>query len=118
MVAEWFQKGIPFFAYGREDLGCTPFSSQLDLYVQHEFRLASRYRLQVNMNMFNVFDQNVETGVWYNPYRESLNLPDEQFFDGFDARALSADLQPDARFGLASAYQAPRSVVLGMKVLF
>jgi hypothetical protein len=116
--SELFQRGVPFFAYGRGDLGRTPWTSQLDVYAQQEFRVGSRYRVQLNVNVFNLFDQDTATGRFYNPYRQSLNLSDPQFFAGFDAAAASADLQKDARFGKASAFQAPRTAVLGAKLRF
>jgi len=122
---------IPFFPYGRGDLGRSPTFTQTDLYIQHEFRLGAQ-RLQLSLNVLNLFDQMTVTNYAFGqypkrPYRDGFNIPDAQFFAGFDpaALAVSEGLEVDPRFtydggwGPGSyGFQSRRAIRLGAKFIF
>ena len=115
------EKTIPFFPNGREDMGRTPTLHRTDLYVQHDFRLTQGVRLNLNLNVINLFDQDIATGYNVTPYRDPINLANEAFFAGFDlatAVANTAGIRPDARFGQASGFQARREIRLGARITF
>jgi outer membrane receptor protein involved in Fe transport len=111
--------GIFFFPFGRGDLGRTPTFSQTDLLVQHTFGLG-KYRLNVNANVLNLFDQDIVTGVFTQPYRDNINLSFVDFFNGFDpaAYARANNVRNDARFLLPSLYQSRRAIRLNAKITF
>jgi hypothetical protein len=114
------QKNIGFYPFGRGNLGRTPALQQLDVLLQHQFRLPGSWRLSVGVNAINVFDQMTVTRYATVPYRDQFNLDDTLFFSGFDpvAQAAALRLRPDARFGLASAYQNRRGIRLQGRVSF
>lgn len=110
---------IFFYPFGRGDLGRTPTYSQTDLLVGHTLTmLGSRVNLHVNVQ--NLFDQDVETNRNTTPYRDNLNVPYPEFFQGFDpvAYATANRLRPDPRFGITSAYQQRRVIRLNVRVNF
>jgi len=98
--------GIPFYPNGRGDLGRTPVFSQTDLFVQHEFRLLGDKRLQVSLNVMNLFDQMAPVARITSPYATGLNMDDADFFEGFDfaAEAAAAALEVDPRFDYDGGY--------------
>jgi len=100
------QLGIPFYPYGRGDLGRTPVFSQTDLYLQHEFRLPGEKRVQVSFNVMNLFDQKAPVTRIVTPYASGLNMSDADFFAGFDfaAQAAAAQLEVDPRFAYDGGY--------------
>ena len=112
--------GIFFFPFGRGDLGRTPVYSQTDLLAQHTLRTFGNYRVNVNANITNLFDQDIVTGVFTQPYRDNINLSFTDFFKGFDPAAYAAanKLRNDARFRLSNAYEGRRAIRLNAKILF
>jgi hypothetical protein len=108
------EKGIPFYPFGRGDLGRTPAQYQTDLLLQHSFRFGNR-RLNVGLNVTNLFDQDIVTRRFATAYRDSFNVSDQAFFAGtFDpiaiAAATPASYRPDPRFGLADQFMTRRTV--------
>jgi hypothetical protein len=63
---------LPFFPYGRGDMGRTPWLTQTDLTVQHELKLGSRYSVQFMVNVLNLFDQDTELYRWNRLLRADL----------------------------------------------
>jgi hypothetical protein len=115
------EKTIPFFPFGRGDLGRTPNLHRTDLYVQHDIRLTGELRLNLNVNVINLFDQDIATGYNVTPYRDPINLANEAFFAGFDLNSVvrnTAGIRPDARFRQANAFQARREIRLGARLTF
>jgi hypothetical protein len=115
------EKNIPFFPFGRNDLGRTPLYHQANLLVQHDIRLAGARRVNVNVNVLNLFDQDIATAYTLTPYRDSFNISDQQFFAGFDPVALAratTSIRPDPRFNLPSAFQTRRSIQLNARYSF
>jgi hypothetical protein len=135
--ASWFgASGIPrtrWAAYGvwpwlvpyqgRNSDGRLPFLSQLDVYVQHQIRLGTRAHLTVSANVANLLNQGTVTNYFPNELYagQGITVDEVEFYArGVDTQALIAQqgLVRDARFLLASGFQAPRSIRLGVKVGF
>jgi hypothetical protein len=92
----------------------------------------------VNVNIFNLFDNDVATSVFDTPFRDRFTFaPVENFFNGFDpiALAITGTQRPDARYygGVAPPKTAAelqnarpmdriflgrREVRVGMKITF
>jgi hypothetical protein len=112
---------IPFFPYGRGDLGRTPTLSRTNLSVAQDFRLTPSMRIGLNLNVINLFDQDTATGYNTTPYRDAINLPNEAFFAGFDFASVAANtagIRPDARFRQANAFLGRRELRLMARVIF
>ncbi len=112
---------LPFFPYGRGDLGRTDALSQTDMYVAHEFELGSgSFRFKVSLSVFNLFDEDSVTDVYNRVLQQDLPLNEAEFFAGFDPDRVIADhdIPLDPRFGLAEERQRARSVRLGIRLSF
>jgi outer membrane receptor protein involved in Fe transport len=121
------QRGIPFYPYGRGDLGRTPVYSQMDLYLQHEFRLGNDQRIQLQMNINNLFDQKIVVRRDLTRWLGRTNLSDTAFFNGFDVVQENAnagsDEDPtfnyDGGYGAgALGFQGKRQIRFGVKYIF
>jgi outer membrane receptor protein involved in Fe transport len=123
LQTEMRQKNIPFFPFGRGDLGRTPVYSRTDLFLQHDVRLWGGHKINLGLNIENLFDQDTVTRTYTLPYRDTFNVSDQVFFSGtFDPVALATaapgTYRPDARFGLADQYQARREMRLQVRYTF
>jgi len=134
-----YQGYAPTFFDGRGSLGRTSVEQAADLLVQHDFKLPGHATLNVNLNITNLFDNDVATAVFDTPFRDRFTLsPVEAFFNGFDpiaTAAASSTIRADARYygGTAPARSVAnfqnanpmdrifldrRQVRFGMKVTF
>ena len=120
---------LPFFPYGRGDMGRTPWLTQTDLTVQHEFKFGGRYGVQFMVNVLNVFDQDTELYRWNRLLRADLpastGLTQFTFFDGprdfkqlLQQNAAAVDPLKDPRYGKGYIFQDPRLVRLGVRLRF
>ena len=115
------EKGMTFFPYGRGDLGRTPAFTQTDFFAEQQIRLRGNARVSFGVNVINLFDQDTATGVFVNPYRDNFNIPDAQFFAGFDPEAIVAStpgFRRDARYQQANGFQERRSIRLQARFSF
>jgi hypothetical protein len=110
------------FYLGRMSDGRTPVYSQTDLYLQHEIRLRGDRRLQLSVNVMNLFDQATVTDRYNRETQDSLPITDEEFFLGapVDVQHVIAETETvrDPRFLMDSEYQLPRAIRLGVKFVF
>jgi hypothetical protein len=133
-----YQGYAPVFFDGRGSLGRTKLEQAADLLVQHDIKLGGSRVLNINMNVSNLFDNDVATSIFDTPFRDRFTFtPVETFFNGFDpiALALTGTQRPDARYygGTAPAKTAAelqnarpmdriflgrREVRIGMKFTF
>ncbi len=102
-------KSVPVYDHGRNNMGRTPVYSNTNLFLQHDVRLPGRSRLNIGLNITNLFDQDTVTRYFTTRYRDQISgLTDAQFFQGFDSAALVASrssIRPDPRFGQPDQYQ-------------
>jgi hypothetical protein len=118
-----FVVGYDVMYRGRNSDGRLPFLSQLDLYLQHQFRLGDRLRLTLSANVINALDQGTATDYYARELfaGQAIQVDEVQFYStGVDTQALIAQqrLVRDARFLMDSGHQAPRSIRLGFKLGF
>ena len=122
---------VPVPVYGYGDLGRTPTFSQTNLLFGHTLRLPKNVRLNLQLNIDNLFDQDTVTAFDNTPYLSgSLSFPngDHDFFSGFDPVAVMAAVNartptlanPDPRYGsgLGTSFQGARSVRLYARFSF
>ena len=106
-------KNVPVFDGGRGNLGRSPTFSETSLSIYHDFKLGDSKRLNLNLTITNLFDQDTVTRLFTTRYRDAVaGITDVQFFEGFDVPALAAAraLRPDARFNQADQFLGARTV--------
>jgi hypothetical protein len=112
--------GIPFFPYGRGNLGRTPTFNQTDLTLFQDVRLAGT-TFQVGMTVLNLFDRDAATRLDNTRMVGDLPLTLEGFFaGGWDYEGLlAADAtKVDPKFRQADQFQGPREVRFLVKFQF
>ncbi len=129
----------PTFPNGRGDLGRTPVYTQTDLAVNHTIKLSERTSLRLEANATNLFNQATVVSRTTQINRAGAisfaKLPPEKFFAGYK---LSDFVYPgnfqtaglpqynpiyglpggNYRAGGAGAYQGPRDLRFGIRLLF
>lgn len=111
---------VPFFPYGRGNLGRTETLTQTDLGVFQNFKFGN-FDLQLSLTVLNLFDEKNVTSRDNRRTVGSLPLTTQQFFaGGWDYEALLA-ANPTLRnelFNLPNSFQDPREVRLSAKFSF
>ncbi|MCA1639974.1 MAG: TonB-dependent receptor plug domain-containing protein [Acidobacteria bacterium] len=128
---------VPIFESRRGDLGRTPRFSQTDIAVSHKYRFGrdNRFTLVGDLNILNLLDQDTVTGlqtvrsaVTTNP--ANFGLSEIAGANAFASGALSSQINTflqgtptvrnrlNASYGMANAFQGPRSVRFGFRLLF
>ncbi len=117
----------PTYPLGRGNLGRTAFLTQTDLTVSHTMQLSERWKLRLEANAINVMNQAAVTDRNASPARQTLTqgmLPVSQFFKGYDPFsfiALAGSATKVASrpiYNLPTAYQSPREIRLGIRLIF
>jgi hypothetical protein len=117
-------QGVPVLYKGRGNLGRTPALTYADLALWHDFRIRGTTRLQLSVNVDNVFDQDTATGFDTTPYRDSVPtslVTNDVFFRGFDTEALVAtrpSVRKDAQYLQPNAFLGAREVRVMAKIRF
>ncbi|MDQ4122352.1 MAG: TonB-dependent receptor [Acidobacteriota bacterium] len=128
--------GSPIFTR-RGDLGRTEMFTQTDFAVQHKYRFGrdERFTMSFDLNILNLFDEENVTGIYSNPTQTSSFGRTTAGFGGgsyvdvinrFNRGELLTALQNlvnntatrDPRYQQANAFQGPRSVRFGFRLLF
>jgi hypothetical protein len=114
--------GVPVFYKGRGNLGRTPTFSQTDINVQHSFRLTGRTRMELEMNVNNLFDQDRFTNISNTPYRDAIPTSAATgFFNGVDVDAIAAattSVRKNPLFRQGNTFQGARSIRFMTKFTF
>jgi hypothetical protein len=117
-----YQGYSPTFYDGRGSLGRSPVEHAADLLVQHDFRIGANRRVNLSVNVTNLFDSDVATAIFASPYRDRITLtPIESFFNGFDTEAVAAAnsaIRPDARYRQDSSFLGRREIRVGASIRF
>jgi len=116
------QTSTPVFFDGRLTDGRTPIFTQTDLQLTQDVRLpGSDRKIQVMLNVQNLFDRDSELDVFRNLTRENVPISDQAFFAGFDIdQVLAANpaIRRDPRFLLPNTFQTARAIRVGVKFSF
>ena len=109
-----------YYPIGRFTHGRMPFLTRTDLYLEYNLTLGNRYRVQLNANIFNLFNQRISTAV--NPYytRQALFLDDEVLLAGYDFKEEieKAGTQLNPLFMMPGWYTNGIDIRLGVKFIF
>jgi hypothetical protein len=124
LQTEMREKGIPFYPFGRGDLGRTPASTRTDFFVQHNVSIG-RHRFNIGLNIENLFDQDTVTRIFTLPFRsgDTFNVSDQVFFSGtFDPIAMQAaapnTYRTEPRWRLADQWMDRRQMRLQIRYAF
>jgi hypothetical protein len=122
-VLRAFWKTNAIFYGGDLSDGRTPTLSQTDLSARYEFKLAGRQRLQLALNVLNVFDQRTETAKYFTINRTStgVSFTDPEFFNGeldVERRIQERNLQYDPRFLKSWFWQNERTATVSARFIF
>jgi hypothetical protein len=115
------QSTTPVFFAGRLTDGRTPVVSQTDLQVLQDVPVGGRTKLQLAVNVLNLFDQDAVTDVFRNLTRDNVPISNSAFFAGFDidqVLAANPKIRLDPRFLQPTAYQPARSLRVMAKLTF
>lgn len=126
----------PTFPNGRGDMGRNPFFTQTDLSVMHNIKLGERTSLRLEANALNVFNQAAVVSRTTQLNRSGAItdavLPLSRFFGGYNVNDYvgptvnrGAPYNPiyglpggNYRAGGAGAYQGPRDLRVGIRLMF
>ena len=123
--------GYPIRYLGRGSDGRTPFFSQTDFYAQHDFKMGGARRLQLSMNVFNLFNQRTVTNR-VSTVRRTGAIPaqagyytEKEFYAGqlnfqqlIDKSVANGFMTLNPQFLMDSGYQSPIVARFGVKFLF
>ncbi|HWR53331.1 MAG TPA: hypothetical protein VN428_19650, partial [Bryobacteraceae bacterium] len=127
---------IPVMVEGRGNMGRTPFLTQTDLLVAHNFKFGEVKRLRFEFNALNVFNQKTPRSRFNNLNRgggagggrqaSAIDLSHTDLFQGYDYRALLATTADqltgpgayDPRYGLSDIFNPGFSGRFGVKFIF
>jgi hypothetical protein len=119
--------GVQFFPYGRNDLGRLDSLTQTDLLISQPFQIG-RFSLELSLNVLNLFDEDAVTRIGNNKWQDDLCdfvadcSPEAYFTDvvpyDYDTVMTQNGGTLDPAYKQALAYQAPRTVRLGLKFNF
>jgi Carboxypeptidase regulatory-like domain/TonB-dependent Receptor Plug Domain len=114
---------------GRGDMGRTPVFYQMDANLMHEFLPLKNHesvRVRFEATVFNLFNSSIVTDR-YSLYSHTVdgsinNVPSiaSIFSQGVDVKALMAasGIRVDPQYGMASAFQGPRSMRFQVSLFF
>ena len=107
---------------GRLSDGRTDTLSQTDAYIQQEWKLGGDKRIQVSMNVLNVFNQSAGVSK-YSTYQKTdgIAFDEASLYEGllsYDQLIADQHIQQDPRFLQVNGYQLPLVARFGVKFLF
>jgi hypothetical protein len=110
----------PIYYRGRGSDGRTPSLWQVDLYLQHAFKLTGSVRLELSANVLNLFDTDTETMRWDTPTQGDVPVTTEEYLGGasIDEAIAANDTLLDPRFLQPRDFQLPRSIRLAARLTF
>ncbi|MFO7732392.1 MAG: TonB-dependent receptor [Candidatus Aminicenantes bacterium] len=114
---EWAMDVQGFLPFNRNDLGRAPFLWFANAYLAYEFKLGGKTRLQVNLNVDNLFNIDTAQRI-YQIYNQGSVAVDEDVIaaGGWDINDYSPVLDP--QFKKPTAFYGPLTARLGFKIAF
>ncbi|HNT31706.1 MAG TPA: hypothetical protein PKN49_04780, partial [Candidatus Aminicenantes bacterium] len=116
ITTAWNVDGPGYYPYNRGDLGRTPFLFYTDAYAEYNFKLGSKYNLQLSVNLSNVFNVETATFISGNVYRTNITPGDDVLVKGNWTPNPAA--KKDGYYLKASSFFAPMQARFGVKFSF
>jgi hypothetical protein len=111
---------VPFFPFGRGNLGRSQMVSETNLSLIQNFRIAD-YDLDLGVTILNLFDRDAVMRRYRNRTVSALPLSTQQFFAGgwdYDTVLAANPRIHDVKFNQPDQFMAPREVRLTVKFRF
>jgi outer membrane receptor protein involved in Fe transport len=121
--AGFIAASLPVQYLGRGSDGRTPTMSSFDLNLTQNIKVGGDRSLQLMLNVLNILDSQTATSRFPKETADSagvsVQISEDDFFRGFDGRALVAAAGArDPRFLQDAQYQDPRQIRLGLRFIF
>jgi len=107
--------------------GRTPFLMFANVYAEYNLKVTDRYRIQLNLNVDNIFDVKTARRIHTLMNQTSVVLTDDERLAGWDydenahtltTNARTATWIPDPRFLQETTFYPPLSARIGLKIIF
>jgi hypothetical protein len=96
-----------------------PFIWYANLYAEYNLKITQRYRLQININVDNVFDIATATRVYNNKCLQALTVSEDQVLNkAFDLTTPGINYEPHPMYGQKMNFYGPINARLGIKFMF
>lgn len=97
----------------------TPFYWYCNLYAEYNLKLGDRYRIQLNVNVDNLFDTAIARRMYEDRTMETLNATEDQHLaGGWDIYDADQGFIEEPRYGKLYNFQPPISIRFGLKFMF
>lgn len=115
---EWALDVQGYLPFNRNDLGRSPFLWFTNFYVAYDFKLGGRTRMEINLNVDNIF--NVDTARrYYQIYNMgTVPVPEDVIAEGSGWNIDDYSPVKDPRFKKPTDLYPPISAILGFKISF
>jgi len=116
-----------YYPDGRFTDGRTPFLFFANVYAEYNLKVTDGYRIQLSLNVDNVFDVKTARRKWNRMNQTNVMLTDEERLTGwsYDMTAHTATTDkrviswlPDPRYMMESDFYPPLEARIGVKIIF
>ena len=110
-----------YYPAGRFDTGeRTPLTMRTDLYGEYNLNLGGQYAVQFNVNVSNLFSQEIARRKYPYYNRQGIHLSDAELLAGYEYKAetAKAGVQLDPRYLMPYSYTDGIDIRLGVKFIF
>lgn len=114
---EWNVDTPGYYPFNRNSMGRTPFLWFANAYAEYNIKLTDKYRINLNVNVDNIFNVETEQWIYRKKYRYNVSPG--------DAVLLTKDWEPDVdvgvvdpRWGKGYNFFPPIEVRVGIKFIF
>jgi len=114
---EWTVEANGYLPFNRGSMGRTQFLWFVNAYVEYNFNLFDRYKLQLSLNIDNMFNLATSRRTWSRLTQGRVDVSQEELLAG-DWELTAARYTPDPRFGQLMEFQPPLSARIGIKFIF
>jgi hypothetical protein len=121
LTTRLYMNNVIVYPNNRADLGRLPFTFWGDLYVEYNLRIADKYNVQINLNVYNATNTSTWQAKDTSQNRTAIRLSDEEIMaKDFDWKAALAtgDYDDDPRFGQFTSKYGRWSARLGLRFSF
>ncbi|MCK4646726.1 MAG: TonB-dependent receptor [Candidatus Aminicenantes bacterium] len=121
LTTRLYMNNVYVYPNNRADIGRLPFTFWSDLYMEYNLRIAGKYQMQVNLNIYNVTNTSTWQAQDTSQNRIALSLTDEQIMSttyDWKAALATGTYDDDPRFGQFTSKLGRWSARLGVRFSF
>lgn len=121
LTTRLYMNNVYVYPDNRADLGRLPFTFWADLYMEYNLRIAGKYNVQINLNIYNATNTSTWQAQDTSPNRQTVRLTDEEIMSTtFDWKAALATgkYDDDPLFGQFTSKYSRWSARLGIRFSF